>query len=100
MRFLQPSLSSRCVESIFPLQFQSSQVFADGLWPMFPRSSLPLFRPGVQCATYSSLNQKAKVFMQGIVKTIRWNCFMLHLPWFFVCLLYIVLCCTVGFTWS
>src|SRR6218665_2138714 len=29
----------RCIESIFPRQFQSSQVFADGLRPIFPRSS-------------------------------------------------------------
>src|SRR6218665_1664469 len=29
----------RRVESIFPLQFQSSQVFADGLRPIFPRST-------------------------------------------------------------
>src|SRR6218665_2329660 len=35
----------RCVESIFPRQLQSSQVFADGLRPIFPRSSSSPFSP-------------------------------------------------------
>src|SRR6218665_2213673 len=35
----------RCVESIFPRQFQYSQVFADGLRPIFPRSSSSPFSP-------------------------------------------------------
>src|SRR6218665_683435 len=35
----------RCVESIFPRQFQSSLVFADGLRPIFPRSSSSPFSP-------------------------------------------------------
>src|SRR6218665_2974381 len=35
----------RCVESIFPRQFQSSQVFADGLRPIFPRFSSSTFSP-------------------------------------------------------
>src|SRR6218665_2520570 len=35
----------RCVESILPRQFQYSQVFADGLRPIFPRSSSSPFSP-------------------------------------------------------
>src|SRR6218665_1117686 len=66
------------VESIFPRQFQSSQVFADGLRPIFPRClPLPLLPPEVQFITclallIINLNNRMLVYVVGLQESGAW----------------------------